>query len=77
MNKFIKQHYIGPDIHGRMIAGQVLHVGKYTKGSTPATYVVALEIPIGGERTAQVSADVLAEHIKGLDLVESIRQDAE
>jgi hypothetical protein len=75
--EILNQPYVGPDIHGRQVSGTIVHVGKYADGSVPVTYVVALNEPIGDERTVQVSAELIAQHIHDLDLVESMKRDAE
>ena len=73
----LNQPYVGPDIKGRQVSGKIVHVGKYAAGSVPVTYVIALNEPIGDERTVQVSAELIAQHIRDLDLVESMKRDAE
>ncbi len=73
----VNRRYVGKDILGRDISGVIIHGGKYATGSVPVTYVVALDEPIGKERTAQVAASVIEEHLKDLELLASMDRDNE
>lgn len=79
MHPALHKRFVGLDVDGHDVSGVIWHIGKYDKVTgKPATYVVQLD-PNGsaGDHTAIVSADVIHEHLRGLDLLSSMEADNE
>jgi hypothetical protein len=79
MNPVILQPYIGPDIKSRIVSGVIRHVARYSKDRLPLSYLVQLYPNEDGVRngSAIVPANLIADHLKNLELLQSMDKDNE
>lgn len=79
MNPATGKPFEGVDVDGNPVAGRILH-GVYTRGiQTPTGYTIE-RYPQNGRRHggyAIVSAQAVAEHLSGLELIASMESGSE
>lgn len=78
MQKVSHHSYIGPDVNGKEISGMILRIAHYSSNGLPLDYAVKTDRDETGKaRIAYVPAVLVAQHLDGMDLVESMRRDDE
>lgn len=75
MNPAIGKSFIGT-INGVLVSGIIERVARYSKGSVPVSYIVR-PYPNEGITCAIVPAELIAQHIGGLELIASMEGDKE